>query len=99
MTFEPLSSELLEGIVDIQLDTLRERLAGKRLSLSVDTAAKAWLAERGYDPAYGARPLRRLIQQAIGDKLARLVLAGEVVEGDAVQVSLADGGEELEISS
>ena len=99
VTFEPLSSELLEGIVDIQLDTLRERLAGKRLSLSVDTAAKAWLAERGYDPAYGARPLRRLIQQAIGDKLARLVLAGEVVEGDAVQVSLADGGEELEISS
>ena len=99
VTFEPLSSELLEGIVDIQLDTLRERLAGKRLSLSVDAAAKAWLAERGYDPAYGARPLRRLIQQAIGDKLARLVLAGEVVEGDAVQVSLADGGEELEISS
>ena len=99
VTFEPLSSELLEGIVDIQLDTLRERLAGKRLSLSVDAAAKAWLAERGYDPAYGARPLRRLIQQAIGDKLARLVLAGEVVVGDAVQVSLADGGEELEISS
>ena len=85
--------------MDIQLDTLRERLAGKRLSLSVDPAAKAWLAERGYDPAYGARPLRRLIQQAIGDKLARLVLAGEVVEGDAVQVSLADGGEELAISS
>ncbi|WP_455005556.1 ATP-dependent chaperone ClpB [Corynebacterium propinquum] len=99
VTFEPLSSELLEGIVDIQLDTLRERLAGKRLSLSVDPAAKAWLAERGYDPAYGARPLRRLIQQAIGDKLARLVLAGEVVEGDAVHVSLADGGEELEITS
>ena len=99
VTFEPLSSELLEGIVDIQLDTLRERLAGKRLSLSVDPAAKAWLAERGYDPAYGARPLLRLIQQAIGDKLARLVLAGEVVEGDAVYVSLADGGEELEISS
>lgn len=99
VTFEPLSSELLEGIVDIQLDTLRERLAGKRLSLSVDAAAKAWLAERGYDPAYGARPLRRLIQQAIGDKLARLVLAGEVVEGDAVHVLLADGGEELEISS
>lgn len=99
VTFEPLSSELLEGIVDIQLDTLRERLAGKRLSLSVDAAAKAWLAERGYDPAYGARPLRRLIQQAIGDKLARLVLAGEVVDGDAVHVSLADGGEELAISS
>ena len=99
VTFEPLSSELLEGIVDIQLDTLRERLAGKRLSLSVDAAAKAWLAERGYDPAYGARPLRRLIQQAIGDKLARLVLAGEVVDGDAVHVSLADGGEELEITS
>ncbi|WP_448858007.1 ATP-dependent chaperone ClpB [Corynebacterium propinquum] len=99
VTFEPLSSELLEGIVDIQLDTLRERLAGKRLSLSVDAAAKGWLAERGYDPAYGARPLRRLIQQAIGDKLARLVLAGEVVDGDAVHVSLADGGEELEITS
>lgn len=97
--FESLSQELLEGIVDVQLDSLRERLAAKRLSLEVDSEAKAWLAERGYDPAYGARPLRRLIQQAIGDQLAKKVLAGEIMDGDTISVTRAEDGESLTISS
>ena len=68
--FDPLSKEQLTSIVDIQIGSLQKRLAARRLTLIVDDAAKVWLAERGYDPAYGARPLRRLVQQAIGDQLA-----------------------------
>lgn len=97
--FESLSQELLEGIVDVQLDSLRERLAAKRLILDVDSEAKAWLAERGYDPAYGARPLRRLIQQAIGDQLAKKVLAGEIMDGDTISVTRVEDGESLSITS
>ena len=65
------------------------------LTLSVDDAAKGWLARRGYDPAYGARPLRRLVQQAIGDKLARALLGGDIRDGDSVSVSVAEDGESL----
>ena len=97
--FESLSSELLAGIVDIQLDALRDRLSGRRLNLQVSDAAKLWLAERGYDPAYGARPLRRLVQQAIGDQLARQLLAGDVLDGDTVHVDVAEGGESLELKA
>ena len=97
--FEPLSTELLEGIVDIQLDSLASRLEQRRLQLDVDTAAKHWLAERGYDPAYGARPLRRLIQQAIGDQLARQLLAGDIRDGDTVHVTTAEDGESLALST
>lgn len=99
VTFDPLSEDLLRGIVGIQLQDLEERLAGRRLSLHVSDAAKSWLAERGYDPAYGARPLRRLIQQAIGDALAKKLLAGEVRDGDLVNVDVADGGDSLDVSS
>ena len=95
--FDSLTPDLLAGIVDIQLGLLAQRLEGRRLTLDVDASAKEWLAQRGYDPAYGARPLRRLIQQAIGDKLAKLLLAGEVVDGDTVHVT-ADG-ESLAISA
>ena len=98
VVFEPLSSEQLVGIVNIQLEGLAERLAARRLTLEVSDAAKAWLGERGYDPAYGARPLRRLIQQAIGDQLAKKLLAGEVRDGDTVHVDVAEGGERLEIT-
>ena len=98
VVFEPLSSEQLVGIVNIQLEGLAERLAARRLTLQVSDAAKAWLGERGYDPAYGARPLRRLIQQAIGDQLAKKLLAGEVRDGDTVHVDVAEGGERLEIT-
>ncbi|OFN34922.1 ATP-dependent chaperone ClpB [Corynebacterium sp. HMSC072A04] len=97
--FEPLTSDLLSGIVDIQLKGLAERLSGRRLTLQVSDAAKLWLAERGYDPAYGARPLRRLIQQAIGDQLAKKLLAGDIVDGDTVHVDVADGGEHLELAA
>ena len=60
---------------------MQDRLAGHRLTLSVTDAARAWLADEGYDPAYGARPLRRLVQREIGDELARMILAGEVLDG------------------
>ena len=96
--FDPLSQEQLASIVEIQIDQLADRLSGRRLTLRVSDAAKLWLAERGYDPAYGARPLRRLIQQAIGDKLAKELLAGEIRDGDRVLVDVADGGQHLDVS-
>jgi len=99
VVFDPLSQDQLVGIVDIQLEGLAERLAARRLVLEVSDSAKSWLAERGYDPAYGARPLRRLIQQAIGDRLAKKLLAGEIVDGDTVHVDVADGGEGLDVTA
>jgi ATP-dependent Clp protease ATP-binding subunit ClpB len=86
VVFDALSQEQLTSIVDIQIDELARRLSARRLELDVDDAARVWLAERGYDPAYGARPLRRLVQQAIGDQLARKLLAGEIHDGDTVHV-------------
>ncbi len=90
--FDALSMEDLKHIVDLQLALLEQRLAGRRITISVTDAARAWLAETGYDPAYGARPLRRLIQSAIGDPLARLLIAGEVADGGAVTVDAGEGG-------
>src|SRR5690625_3336807 len=98
VVFDALSEEQLESIVDIQIDELARRLEARRLVLHVDDAAKGWLARRGYDPAYGARPLRRLVQQAIGDKLARALLVCEIRYGDTVHVSLAADGESLDLS-
>ncbi|MGV0869265.1 ATP-dependent chaperone ClpB [Corynebacterium kalidii] len=86
--FDALSAEQLTSIVEIQVAQLAERLAARRLDLQVTEDAKAWLAERGYEPAYGARPLRRLIQKAIGDALAKKLLAGDVRDGDTVQVDV-----------
>ena len=97
VVFDPLTQEQLVGIVDIQLGGLARRLAERRLVLDVTDAAKQWLADRGYDPAYGARPLRRLIQKEIGDKLAKKVLAGEIRDGDTVHVDAAPGGDTLVI--
>ncbi|MEU1547268.1 ATP-dependent chaperone ClpB [Nocardia sp. NPDC005745] len=93
--FHALDEEQLERIVDIQLDQLQKRLAQRRLKLEVSDSARFWLAVRGYDPAYGARPLRRLIQQAIGDSLAKELLAGEVTDGDSVKVSVSPDGDGL----
>ncbi|QTJ68133.1 ATP-dependent chaperone ClpB [Rhodococcus sp. ZPP] len=93
--FDALSEEQLEAIVDIQLDQLSHRLEARRLSLDVSDSAKFWLAVRGYDPMYGARPLRRLIQQAIGDQLAKKLLAGEVKDGDTVPVKVSENGDSL----
>ena len=88
--FDALSTEDLPHIVDIQLASLQARLAGRRLTLEVTDAAREWLALNGFDPLYGARPLRRLIQTAIGDALARELLAGEVRDGQTVRVDARD---------
>ena len=95
VVFDSLNPEELTSIVDIQLDQLAARLAQRRLELRVSDPAKHWLAERGFDPVYGARPLRRLVQQAIGDQLARALLAGDVADGDTVAVELAEDGSGL----
>ena len=90
--FDALTPEELTHIVDLQLSLLEKRLAARRISIEVTDAARTWLADTGYDPAYGARPLRRLIQSAIGDSLARMLIAGEVTDGDRVTVDRgADG--------
>ena len=93
--FEALSKEELGEIVEIQLARIAKRLTDRRLSLEVTDAARSWLADEGYDPAYGARPLRRLVQREIGDRLARMLLAGEVLDGQKVVVDKVDGSEGL----
>ena len=84
--FDPLSIEDLTEIVDLQVQSLGRRLAERRLTLEVTPAAREWLAVTGYDPAFGARPLRRLVQREIGDRLARALLAGTIQDGDTVLV-------------
>jgi len=93
--FAGLEPGELVAIVDIQLAQLQKRLAQRRLTLEVSLPAKQWLAQRGFDPVYGARPLRRLIQQAIGDQLAKMLLAGEVHDGDVVPVNVSADGNSL----
>ncbi|WP_017595291.1 ATP-dependent chaperone ClpB [Nocardiopsis potens] len=96
--FEALSTEDLTRIVDLQVDKLSRRLADRRLDLDVTAAAREWLALTGYDPAYGARPLRRLVQAAIGDPLAKELLSGELAEGDTVRVDLDETADRLTVS-
>ncbi|MDO0926594.1 ATP-dependent chaperone ClpB [Streptomyces sp. TG1A-8] len=86
VVFSALTKPELERIAQLQLGSLARRLAERRLSLDVTPGALAWLAEEGLDPAYGARPLRRLVQSAIGDRLAREILSGEIKDGDTVRV-------------
>jgi ATP-dependent Clp protease ATP-binding subunit ClpB len=86
VVFHPLTTEQLTAIVDIQLTRLRERLAERRIPLALTPAAAANLATRGYDAVYGARPLKRLIQQEVETPIARLLVKGEVKDGDAVTV-------------
>ena len=88
VVFDALGTDELARIVDLQVEHLRRRLADRRLDLEVTDAARDWLARTGFDPVYGARPLRRLVQSAIGDPLARALLAGEVRDGDTVRVDL-----------
>ena len=95
--FDSLSPEQLVSIVDIQLRNLAKRLEQRRLHLEVTPKAKEWLAERGFDPLYGARPLRRLVQQAIGDQLAKALLAGTVRDGDTVPVDVSADGDNLTV--
>ena len=95
--FHPLTREELGGIVDIQVKQVASRLTDRRISLDVTDTAREWLANTGYDPAYGARPLRRLVQTEVGDQLARMLLAGQVHDGDTVLVDQT-GGEHLALS-
>ncbi|NMN99137.1 ATP-dependent chaperone ClpB [Antrihabitans stalactiti] len=96
--FHPLNEEQLEAIVEIQLEQLQKRLAARRLQLEVSPSARFWLAVRGYDPVYGARPLRRLVQQAIGDQLAKKLLGGEIHDGDTVTVGVTEDGSGLTLN-
>jgi ATP-dependent Clp protease ATP-binding subunit ClpB len=96
--FDPLSTTELTQIVDLQLASLAKRLETRRITLDVSAAAKEWLAMTGWDPAYGARPLRRLVQQSIGDRLAKELLAGEVRDGDTVKVDLDADRDQLTVT-
>ena len=96
--FHPLTREELGGIVDIQVAQVSARLTDRRITLDVTDSAREWLANTGHDPAYGARPLRRLVQTEVGDQLARMLLAGEVHDGDTVLVDQT-GGDHLELSA
>ncbi|GAB3079140.1 ATP-dependent chaperone ClpB [Intrasporangium mesophilum] len=95
VVFDALSRDDLAHIVDLQVRSFATRLSDRRITLDVSDAARQWLASRGYDPAYGARPLRRLVQREIGDRLARALLAGDVRDGSTVQVDVDDTGEAL----
>jgi ATP-dependent Clp protease ATP-binding subunit ClpB len=95
--FDALSTAELTRIVDIQVGRLGRRLAARRLTLAVTPAAREWLALTGFDPVYGARPLRRLVQSAIGDKLAKGLLTGAISDGDEVLVDLDQGADELSV--
>jgi ATP-dependent Clp protease ATP-binding subunit ClpB len=97
--FDSLSTSELARIVDLQVDRLAARLAARRLLLTVSPAAREWLALTGFDPVFGARPLRRLVQSAIGDKLARALLSGSITDGDEVLVDLDPASDELTVGS
>ncbi|MEU2829427.1 ATP-dependent chaperone ClpB [Streptomyces lavendulae] len=92
VVFSALTRDELAHIAELQIDRLAQRLAARRLTLEVTPEALAWLADEGNDPAYGARPLRRLIQTAVGDRLAKEILSGEVKDGDTVRVEVAGDG-------
>jgi ATP-dependent Clp protease ATP-binding subunit ClpB len=99
IVFDALNTEELAEIVDLQVERLAQRLVGRRLTLDVTPAAREWLAVTGFDPVYGARPLRRLIQSAIGDKLAKALIAGEIADGDTVVVDLDETADALSVTA
>ncbi len=98
VVFAPLTSDDLQRIVDITVDRLAGRLGDRRLTLGVTPGARMWLSERGYDPIYGARPLRRLMQHEIDDRLATALIAGNISDGDSVVVDVASDGDSLTVS-
>jgi len=97
--FDALTTDELTEIVDLQVARLARRLSDRRLTLTVTPAAREWLAVTGFDPVYGARPLRRLVQSAIGDQLARGLLSGAIIDGDAVVVDLDPSADSLTVGS
>jgi ATP-dependent Clp protease ATP-binding subunit ClpB len=92
IVFDRLGREDMAGIVQIQLARLKKRLGQRKIALDLDDAALAWLAEEGYDPVFGARPLKRVIQRSLQDPLAEMMLAGDVADGDAVPVTAGSDG-------
>ena len=90
--FDRLGREDMDGIVDIQLARLRKRLAARKIEINLDDAARKWLADEGYDPVFGARPLKRVIQRALQNPLAEMLLAGDVKDGETIPVSAKEGG-------
>jgi ATP-dependent Clp protease ATP-binding subunit ClpB len=96
--FDALTRDELAHIVDLQIAELGRRLAVRRITVEVSEAAHEWLARTGFDPAYGARPLRRLVQTAIGDPLARMLLGGEVLDGGTVEVDVEESGDGLRLT-
>ena len=97
LVFKALTKQELSKIVDIQVDQMAQRLRSRRIALHVDDDGRTWLAEHGYDPAFGARPLRRLIQREIGDRLARMIIGGEAPDGGSVTVKVS--GDELKLEA
>jgi len=92
LLFRRLSRGDMRGIVDIQLARLQKLLDDRKIVLDIDDKARDWLAETGYDPVYGARPLKRIIQRTLQNPLAELVLAGKATEGETVHITAKDGG-------
>jgi ATP-dependent Clp protease ATP-binding subunit ClpB len=90
--FDRLTRGDMDGIVTIQLRRLEKRLAARKITLDLDEAARQWLADEGYDPVFGARPLKRVIQRALQDPLAEMLLGGEVLDGSVVKVSAGPDG-------
>jgi ATP-dependent Clp protease ATP-binding subunit ClpB len=99
LLFSRLGRDQMAGIVDIQLGYLRKLLADRRMTLDVDGSAIKWLADKGYDPAYGARPLKRVIQSELQNKLAELILEGKATDGAAFHVNEKDGALEIRIDA
>jgi len=98
LIFRRLSRADMEGIVSIQLKGLEKLLAERKISIELDAKARAWLAQAGYDPVYGARPLKRVIQRELQNPLAEKILQGEIAEGETVKVT-ATGNDKLAISA
>jgi ATP-dependent Clp protease ATP-binding subunit ClpB len=92
LLFRRLAREHMQGIVEIQLERLRAMLTDRKIKLTIDPAAMAWLAETGYDPIYGARPLKRVIQRELQNKLAGAILKGDVRDGQEVRVGVGAAG-------
>jgi len=90
--FHRLSLDNMDGIVDIQLGLLKKRLAERNIGLELDKKAREWLATKGYDPIYGARPLKRVIQKELQDQLATEILSGKITDGSKLKISVKDDG-------
>ncbi|HAN70834.1 MAG TPA: ATP-dependent chaperone ClpB, partial [Actinobacteria bacterium] len=96
--FEPLDRAELSRITGIQIEQLQKRLSDRRIVLDLTDEAKQWLVNKGFDPVYGARPLRRLVQTAVGDKLAKAILAGDVHDGSTVLIGTEPSGDDLTLT-